>query len=713
MGRVRRGSASSRSIRVLVPLVVAIMALAAGTVGKPVVAASPSSGTVDGSAPVSWDFAPVGGLTNPGTGATDSYRLTVQLPQSAASYYAPDVRTGSAHAAVLRITLTWTDSSPDQTLGMSATDSHGNSVGNDTTAITNDGSNVNILTLQQPENDTYTITAFNQLGNSHAAIASHAVATLQLVDLAAQPQPPNPSGGTGFDNYHIPISLMPPTSEENAFGGRLFGEPSIGVYPLSDPLHDEVMYQAGLYTMRGTFDDSTKPATAHWTNVSPTITNLVSEDAILFLDRNTGRTFVSELVLACSLGAVSDNNGRSWTPAPSACQKPAGVDHETIGGGPYAPPLPPHGATYPDAEYYCSQNIGEAECALSIDGGLNYGPASVMWGSNECFGLHGHVKVAPNDGTVYVPNKACGHPECLIITSTAGPNCHPGFAVSTDMGATQPWTVYTINDMHTPLYDTGDPSIGIGAAGTMYFGFNDRDGHPKIAVCKNHGASCSASVDVSGPFHIESSEMPTVVAGDDNRAAFAFLGSTTPGDDQEGSTPSGASFENKFVGTWHLYVAVTYDGGAHWTTSDATPDHPVQRGCIEFNGSCPNARSSNDQRNLLDFNDLTIDGEGRILAAYTDGCQMDGEVDPPGHGTCLNDATRLSGLPTEIEGPAVARQSCGLGLYARYDSLMTPCSLGAAVPEAFHASALGLGAIGILGVSGVVAWRRRRRILAD
>jgi hypothetical protein len=168
---------------------------------------------------------------------------------------------------------------------------------------------------------------------------------------------------------------------------------------------------------------------------------------------------------------------------------------------------------------------------------------------------------------------------------------------------------------------------------------------------------------VGSRFHIRSVQLPEVVAGDDNRAAFAFLGSTTPGDDQQYA----------FRGTWHLYTAVTYDRGKHWTTVDATPHHPMQRGCIEFNASCPRSRGTNDQRNLLDFNDITIDGQGRILAAYTDGCYPD--LGPPGkHGVCRKDATRLSGLGPEIEGPAIARQWCGRGLYRRYDRLMPRCT---------------------------------------
>jgi hypothetical protein len=217
----------------------------------------------------------------------------------------------------------------------------------------------------------------------------------------------------------------------------------------------------------------------------------------------------------------------------------------------------------------------------------------------------------------------------------------------------------------------------------MYFGYNDANGDPMIAVCKDHGTRCGHSINVGRRFHIANTEMPTVVAGDDNRAAFAFLGSTTPGDDQQSNvtlTDSKGKVVNKvlpydnFMGTWHLYVAVTYDGGKHWTTTDATPKAPIQRGCIEFAATCPSTRASDDQRNLLDFNDLTIDGQGRILAAYTDGCQPD--LGPPKHHrTCLKDPTRLSGLNPEIQGPAVARQACGRGLYAKYDRLMKACAV--------------------------------------
>ena len=651
-----------------------VCAVAGGWAGAGAFAATPPTGTVSAGQPARWGFAAAGGPS----GSTDSYKLTVQLPGPESTLYAPDPRTGTKYAVVLRIRLSWAGSSPDDELGLTVKDKTGKSVGNDTVATTNHGGDVNLFMLQDPRNATYTITVGNVNGNSSAAVPSSAVATLQVVHLAAMPQPSPTRGAPGFTVYHLPLKLMPPLPEEKALGGRLFGEPSIGV----DPRTNAVMYQAALYTMRAKFDDSTSPAKVQWANVSSPYTHTASEDAILAIDRRTGRTFVTQLALACSLSAFSDNDGSSWTPAAKACQTPPAVDHETVGAGPFAPPL--KGTIYRDAVYYCSQNVAYASCALSLDGGLIYGHGlSPTFNSTECFGLHGHVKVAP-DGTVYVPNKGCGAPECLIVTSTATPDCHPGFAVSTNDGQT--WKIHLIKDGHTRYFNTGDPQIGIGSKGTVYYGYGDASGAPMVAVCTAHGAACSSSVNVGRRFHIANTEMASVVAGDDNRAAFAFLGSTTPGDDQQNNvevTDPAGKVVNKvmpwhnFMGTWHLYVAVTYDGGKHWTTTDATPNTPVQRGCIEFASSCPSTRGSNDQRNLLDFNDITIDAHGRILAAFTDGCQPD--LGPPkNHGVCLKDATRLSGLNPEIQGPAVARQSCGRGLYARYDSLMKACPIAPA-----------------------------------
>jgi hypothetical protein len=152
-----------------------------------------------------------------------------------------------------------------------------------------------------------------------------------------------------------------------------------------------------------------------------------------------------------------------------------------------------------------------------------------------------------------------------------------------------------------------------------------------IAVRRN--GSWTPSVDVGAALGIKNAQFPAVVAGDDNRAAFAFLGTTTAGDDQSSS----------FAGVWHLYVAATYDGGVTWSTVDATPTDPVQRGCIWLGGG------SNECRNLLDFMDATIDPTGRILVGYADGCTT----------TCVS-----GGKNTFSSLATIARQSGGDDLLA-------------------------------------------------
>jgi len=89
------------------------------------------------------------------------------------------------------------------------------------------------------------------------------------------------------------------------------------------------------------------------------------------------------------------------------------------------------------------------------------------------------------------------------------------------------------------------------------------------------------------------------------------------------------------------------------SSSDTTPTDPVQRGCISLQGtSNKNAADGNlcKQRNLLDFNDITVDKLGRVLVAYSDGCV----------GTCVTDVKSASKGAVDM----VMRQTTGPFLYA-------------------------------------------------
>ncbi|MGH9567158.1 MAG: hypothetical protein ACRD4I_14325, partial [Candidatus Angelobacter sp.] len=189
------------------------------------------------------------------------------------------------------------------------------------------------------------------------------------------------------------------------------GEPSIGVNWKTG----KIMFQAGLETDRVMV--SGNPATAAWEAVSPT-TSAASLDPILFTDATTGRTLVSELAGVCSLSSFSDDDGASYTPA-VGCGVPAGIDHQTVGGGPFAAGALLPGVGYAHAVYYCSQGVVDASCAISMDGGLTYGVAVPIYTLLDCGGLHGHIKVGP-DGTAYVPNKNCNGAAAVVASQDNG-----------------------------------------------------------------------------------------------------------------------------------------------------------------------------------------------------------------------------------------------------------------------------------------------------
>ena len=450
---------------------------------------------------------------------------------------------------------------------------------------------------------TYTVRVvpFAPLGQSFTG-------TIRLLD---HPAPPPPVGqpAPGYQNYTPPAGM-----------GTDAGEPSIGANGNSG----KIFFQSGLDTLRVTFNDTVVPATATWEDTSAP-TSVTSLDPILFTDSRTGRTFVSQLIVAGSLSSFSDNDGASWMVSQGSGIA-SGVDHQTIGGGPFAPGVLGPTGSYPHAVYYCSQDIGDAACAVSLDGGQTYGPAIPIYTIAQCGGLHGHVKVAP-DGTVYVPNKGCGGEQAV--------------AVSTDNGLS--WTVRPVPGS---IAADSDPSVGIGADGTVYFGYQNGDGHPHVAVSHDRGLTWQHDQDVGTAFGLQNVVFPAVVAGDADRAAFAFLG-----------TPTGGAYQDQatFQGVWHLYIAHTYDGGQTWITSDATPADPVQRGSIWLGGG------SHQDRNLLDFMDATVDREGRVLVGYADGCIA----------ACVQGgANSFSALAS------IARQTSGLRLVAQYDRPdLTPTNL--------------------------------------
>lgn len=494
-----------------------------------------------------------------------------------------------------------------------------------------------------------------------------------------------------------PANCTPPRYQNYSAGAGQAddaGEPSLGVdwNPNNPALrHDKVntggvaFFTSGPHEWRVNFDDCSSPAVNLWEDVSfLTDQQFVLSDPIGFVDHYTsqplgiadtppktgGRVFGLDLIggQGNSLGGYTDDDGATSNPGGNGGAG-AGPDHETLGGGPYSG-TPPATASYPAAAgttktaiYYCSQNIvAEAQCSRSDDGGVTFGPGVPIFNPTQCTGgIHGHVKVAP-DGTVYVPNSSCG------TTGTTG------VAVSTNNGLT--WTENNVIGSTS----TQDPSVGIGqnnvgkpvgnlsGTNTVYLGYTDGDGHAKVVHSGDRGANWSTPVDVGAPFGVTHAVFPVVVAGDDTRAAFAFLGTGNGiSTDANGCDPYGATLNCANI--WHLYVSTTYDGGTNWITVDATPNDPVQTGVVCLQGTTCAAG-----RNLLDFNDFAIDREGRGLVGYADGCV-----------NCANTFNAQSGA----SHGTVTRQSGGRRLFAHFDPVEPAVP---ATPQLVSANRNGIGA---------------------
>jgi hypothetical protein len=467
------------------------------------------------------------------------------------------------------------------------------------------------------------------------ALADQYKGRAEVVTPVADNPPPVSSGQPpAYANFAAPAPL-----------GQGAGEPTLG----NNWATGSTMFISGLETLRVNFNDAN--GTATWTDHSGLTTSITTFDPILFTDSRTNRTFVSQLLpTKVSLMAYSDDDGETWTPSQGSGVN-AGVDHQTVGGGPFKPGVLLRGplTAYPDAVYYASQDIGLAEVALSRDGGLTFDVAVPMWNLTQCNGLHGHLKVAP-DGTVYVPNKNCGGQQAV--------------AVSEDNGLT-----WSIRKVPGSSGGTTDPSVGVGSDGTVYFGFVNADGTARAAVSRDRGLTWSTPANIGQSQNVQNAVFAAATAGDGDRGAIFFLGTSAPG-------ASGVGTDMAFNGTWYGYMATTYDRGASWVTVNATGTDPVQRGVVCTQGTtCPSGT-----RNLLDFNDLEIDAKGRPVAAFADGCvSADCKAGVDRSGPAGTPDGKIDSYDNDGEDVAtIIRQSHGRTLFAVHDPLDAPSNLWAA-----------------------------------
>ena len=380
---------------------------------------------------------------------------------------------------------------------------------------------------------------------------------------------------------------------------------------------------------------------ALWEDKSSAVTN-TGLDPILWTDQTSGRTFASNSTVgANAVYAYSDDDGDTYTPFGIAAPN-GGADHETIGSGPYPAALKTLNVTalnQGEAVYYCSQDVvGPASCYRSDTLGSTYGASMLAYAGNgvtSCGGLHGHLHVAP-DGTAWLPVNQCAGLQ--------------GGAYTTDGGTT--WHVFTV-PVAVSQTNGADPSIAIDANNTIYYSYvnnepvatgNPPEGHARVQVghlnTTTNVITWTNNVDLGTTHGIVNAAEIEAVGGSAGRAAVGFLGTNVSGDYQA----------LDFSGKWYAFISTTYDGGQTWTTVNSTPNDPVQ----SLTGVWQQGGGEQD-RNLLDFNEITIDKFGRVLYGYSDGCVTVGCI----AGSTLNDFTAYM---------RVARQIGGKSLFASYDA---------------------------------------------
>jgi PKD domain-containing protein len=593
-------------------------------------ATTPTNGTLSPSTPeITFTGGPFLVATNADDNATgpvtcdtahpcEDFGLTIDIPQTYKDTHPSDI---------VRVVISWDDPTGGQDLDTWLVNNPDNQVypahaanGGDNPEVIN----VPMSAIQAGAHQFFVrVAPFVSTGQAYSGKVS------LITQAAASPTPTPPAEATGIRPRYYNYSPGPGL-------GETAGEPSIG-YNLTT---HKAMYISGLQTLRVTLPE-TGACEATWEDVSNIVTKTRSLDPILFTDQRTGRTFVSQLdsvpppagpslvfVGVNSFMAYTDDDGATWTPA--QINPPDGsYDHQTVGAGPYPALLPlSNPLNKGDAVYYCSQAGVTAFCSRSDDGGLNFGRSTAIYNAvtDGCGGIHGHVKVAP-DGTVYVPNRGCNGVQSLAVSENAG-------------------ITWQVRPVQGPGFSAGvapvilDPSVAIASDGTLYFSWiegTDDGLHAHVAVSHDKGQTWSNNRDIGATQGLHNVVFVEAVAGDPDRAAVGFVGTTEPGNHEA----------DDFKGTWYVFMAHTYDSGNSWMTVNATPGDPVQReaGIWNEGGSSP-------LRNLLDFNEITMDEKGRVLYGYADGC-----IDQ-----CV------TGAPNSFTAKAsIARQSGGKGLLGQFD----------------------------------------------
>ncbi|HUR68181.1 MAG TPA: sialidase family protein, partial [Candidatus Thermoplasmatota archaeon] len=261
---------------------------------------------------------------------------------------------------------------------------------------------------------------------------------------------------------------------------------------------------------------------ATWTlhGTIPAIT--FAADRVLVVDKDTGRVFVDDTTLGCTILSWSDDQAQTWTTNPLACGGGA-TDHQKIAvGRPVTLPATP---LYPNLVYVCANGLSHTDCGVSNDGGLTF-LTTAPHGVGCAFQ---GAPISDAAGNLFEPTSQCG----LKVRR----NIQNGLAQ---------WQEFTV----TTASSTDAPDLTATPDGTLYLVHTGLDWKPQLWRSTSHGLSWTGPYAIPVP-GLVSAAFPVVVAGANGRIAISFYGSTTDAlgwDHNPGTAPA--------TTRWEGYVAV-------------------------------------------------------------------------------------------------------------------------------------------------------------
>ena len=352
---------------------------------------------------------------------------------------------------------------------------------------------------------------------------------------------------------------------------------------------------------------------ATWENTADITQAPFTSDPYGWVDPVTDRIFnIHMMGLATTWIGWSDNDGESWLGNPYDSGPIPLNDHIKLGSGPWTDSgyggfgqLSP---LYSEAVYFCYNKLAGIFCYTSYDGGITFPTGGQIYGlATSEGGLHGAITTAP-DGTVYVTPR--------VAT--------PAIIMSKDNGLS--W------DTREMGQDAGTPNprknseVATDSESNAYHIWTGADQGIYMARSTDSGDTWdSQSIRIS-PAEVISTTFPQTDAGDPGRIAITYLGSENGSllntTDIDGNNWNGNGHYAPNGVHYHLYVTYSLnalDENPVFHTRRVTDD-PVQIGAMCLNSGDCRSDQGGSNRNLLDFNDLHIDLEGRVYIAFADGC---------------------------------------------------------------------------------------------